>query len=261
MRTIAVINQKGGVGKTTTTINFGHALAMRGHRVTLVDLDPQGHLAACMGLFRAPHKGMQQVLLENMALQDVAVSTREMIKLIPTGDDLGSFEYLSGGLDNAGALKERIAASSLDTDYLVFDCPPSAGMLVANAVVAADDILVPVAGDYLSLTGLARLMITIKKLESMRDSEARKWIFLSRFVARRRLSKEAVAKLKEHFSDQLLQSSIREAAALAECAGAGRTIFEYRPKSKSAEEFANLADDFLQGRVMSNEQQTTTNAA
>lgn len=261
MRSIAVINQKGGVGKTTTTINLGHALANLGNRVTLVDLDPQGHLAACMGLFRAPHKGIDEVLLNGGSMDELKVSTRELIDLIPAGDRLDEFEYQSGGLERAKILRDRIAESCPDTDYLLFDCPPSAGMLVANTVVAVDDILVPVAGDYLSLTGLARLMLTLKKLEALRDKPVNKWIFLSRFVPRRRLSQEALDRLLEHFSDHLLSTQVREAAVMAECAGAGRSIFEYRPKSKSAAEFAQLADDLLNGRILRDEQEKSPNVA
>ena len=261
MRTIAVINQKGGVGKTTTAVNLGHALALQGKRVMLVDLDPQGHLSACLGLFRAPTDGVDSVLLEGGALADRSVATRELLEVVPAGSRLQEFEGMPGGTERAQVLNQALRDAPPDVDYVIFDCPPSAGLLVVNAVVAADDALVPVAGDYLSLTGLAKLMGTIKKLEGLRDRPLNKWIFLSRFVARRRLSQEVHDKLLQHFPDSLLRSSVREAAVLAECAGAGRTVFEYRAKSKSAEEFRSLADDLLQGRVKQDEQQATSNVA
>ena len=261
MRTIAVINQKGGVGKTTTAVNLGHALSMQGKRVMLVDLDPQGHLAACLGLFRAPNEGADAVLLEGQTLADKAVSTRELLTLVPAGERLGEVEQLGGGAERGQLLLNALRDNPPDVDYLLFDCPPSAGLLVINAVVAADDALIPVAGDYLSLTGLARLMNTIKKIETLRATPLRKWIFLSRFVARRRLSQEVFDKVLEHFPKQLLRTSIREAAVLAECAGQGRSIFEYRPKSKSAEEFRTLADDLLQAKVMDDEQTETSHVA
>lgn len=257
MRKIAVINQKGGVGKTTTAINLGHALARQGKRVMLLDLDPQGHLAVCLGLFRAPAGGMDSVLLDGQTLGERAVATRELLELVPSGERLGEFEQISGGVERARVLSETLAANPPDVDYILFDCPPSAGLLVINAVVAADDALIPVAGDYLSLTGLARLMGTIKKIEGLRRTPLRKWIFLSRYVPRRRLSKEVSDKLMEHFPQYLLRTSIREAAVLAECAGAGRTVFEYRGKSRSAQEFEELAEDLLQARVMQNEQATS----
>ena len=257
MQTIAVINQKGGVGKTTTAVNMGHALAMQGRRVMLVDLDPQGHLAPCLGVFRAPREGIDQVLLQGAALESVAVATRELLQLVPAGAELGEVERLQGGSERGQLLQRALARSRPDVDYLLFDCPPSAGLLVMNAVLAADHVMIPVAGDYLSLTGLANLVNTLRRVEGLRATPLRKWIFMSRFVARRRLSREVLGKIMQHFPHYLLPTAIREAAVLAECAGAGRTIFEYRGKSKSAEEFRSLADDFLQGRVMSDEQQTS----
>ena len=261
MRSIAIINQKGGVGKTTTAVNLGHALARRGNRVTLVDLDPQGHLAACLGLFRLPNKGMDQVLLHGQDIAEQLISSRELIDVVPAGRELGEFEHIDGGIERARVLRQAIGRSVPDTDFMVFDCPPSAGLLVANAVAAVDDVLVPVAGDYVSLTGLTRLMLTIRKLEPLRAGPLGKAIFLSRFIARRRLSSEVMGKLLEHFPTLLLRTSIREAAALAECAGAGRTIFEYKPNSKSAAEFDSLADDFLKHRVMGDEQEQNSDVA
>jgi len=261
MRTIAVINQKGGVGKTTTAVNLGHALALKGKRVMLADLDPQGHLSACLGLFRAPEQGLDSVLLDGEVLSERAVATRELLQLVPAGKRLQEFETVSGGVERSRILERCLNNAPPDVDYVIFDCPPSAGLLVVNAAVAADDLLIPVAGDYLSLTGLARLMGTIKKLEGLRSKPMQKWIFLSRFIRQRRLSREVQRKIQQHFPHHLLQTSVREAAVLAECAGAGRTVFEYRAKSKSAQEFRTLAEDFLQGKVMLDEQQETSNVA
>jgi len=255
MRTIAVVNQKGGVGKTTTTVNLGHALALQGKRVMLVDLDPQGHLSLCLGLYRAPHEGIDSVLLDGQPLQGKAVSTRELLSLVPAGDKLGEFEQIEGGAERGNILRSAIQQAALDVDYLIFDCPPSAGLLVVNAVLAADDVLVPVTGDYLSLTGLAKLMVTIQRIEGLRDSPLKKWIFLSRYVARRSLSEEVRDKILQHFPEHLLSAHIREAAVLTECAGVGRSIFEYRAKSKSAEEFRTLADDLLQGKLVASDKE------
>lgn len=253
MRKIAVINQKGGVGKTTTAVNLGHALALTGRRVTLLDLDPQGHLSPCLGVFRPPAHGMDSVLLDGAPMEERILATRELLHLLPAGDRLGEFEAQGGGVARARILQEALQANELESDLLIMDCPPSAGLLVINAVLAADDVLIPVAGDYLSLTGLARLMGTLQKLEAMRQVPLRQWIFLSRLIPRRRLSQEVAGKLNEHFPKYFLRTAIREAAVLAECAGAGRSIFEYRSKSRSAQEFAELAEDLLQARVMQDE--------
>lgn len=257
MQSIAVINQKGGVGKTTTAVNLGHALALNGKRVMLIDLDPQGHLAPCLGVFRAPREGADQALMHAGDLSELSIATRELLQLVPAGGDLGEVERLQGGMERGRLLRDALERSSPEVDYVLFDCPPSAGLLVMNAVVAADYALIPVAGDYLSLTGLAHLMNTLRKVEGLRDKPLHKRIFMSRFVARRRLSREVFEKILHHFPRYLMPTTIREAAVLAECAGAGRTIFEYRGKSKSAAEFRALAEDFLQGKVMSDEQKTS----
>jgi chromosome partitioning protein len=257
MQTIAVINQKGGVGKTTTAVNMGHALALRGKRVMLIDLDPQGHMAPCLGVFRAPRDGVDQALLHGRSLGDVSIATRELLQLVPAGDSLGEVERLQGGMERGRLLGEAIKRSEPDVDYVLFDCPPSAGLLVMNAVLAAGHVLIPVAGDYLSLTGLAHLMTTLRRVEGLREQPLHKHVFMSRYVPRRRLSREVLDKVMHYFPQHLMPTSIREAAVLAECAGAGRTIFEYRGKSKSADEFRTLADDFLHARVISDEQQAS----
>ena len=144
---------------------------------------------------------------------------------------------------------------------MLIDCPPSSGILIVNAMAAADDILVPAAGDYLSLTGLARLMLTVRRMRPLMKDSVRKWIFMSRFVARRRLSREVYSKIAGHFPNNLLTASISEAAALAECAGAGRSIFEYRENSKSAREFDALAEALINQRVVAHEQPQASHVA
>jgi len=261
MYSLAVINQKGGVGKTTTAVNLGHALALRGYRVMLVDLDPQGHLAPCLGVFRAPASGVDRALLHDETLTEVAVATRELLQLVPSGKGLGEVERLQGGIERARLLQAALQRACPDVDYLVVDCPPSAGLLVMNALLAVDRVLVPVAGDFLSLTGLARLMRTLSKVEALRARPLQRDIFLSRYVVRRRLSREVCDKIRQHFPNQLLESAISEAAVLAECAGAGRTIFEYRARSRSAAEFAALAEEVLEREVNCHEQQQTPDVA
>lgn len=261
MRVVAVVNQKGGVGKTTTTINLGHTLARRGHRVALVDMDPQGHLAACMAHHDTGSLGMDRVLLHDSDIAAQAIASRERLSLIPAGESLDKFERLQGGLERARVLSAVLETVRDGFDWVLLDCAPSSGMLAVNAVCAADDALMPIAGDYLSLTGLARLMLTLKRLRPMCDHGLREWVFFSRFTPRRRLSREVYAKVAQHFPHQLLCGSIREAAALAECAAAGKTIFEYRGNSRAAREFAALGDDLLAARVVSNEQEANSDVA
>jgi chromosome partitioning protein len=251
MRRIAVINQKGGVGKTTITTNLGHALALMGHRVTVIDLDPQGQLAASFGIFRAPSRGIDQVLLNDVDLDTVRLGARDLVSLVPAGVKLSEVEELQeGGASRAGLLREAMNGKLADQDFVLYDCPPSSGMLVANAIFAVDEALIPVGGDYLSLNGLAKMMATLKRFEPYLQKPLEQWIELSRFIPRRRLSKEVQNKLLNHFPGKVMATPIREAAVMAECPGAGRSIFEYRGSSHSAKEFTRLAQDLIERRTM-----------
>ncbi|MEN8178001.1 MAG: ParA family protein [Pseudomonadota bacterium] len=250
MRRIAVINQKGGVGKTTITTNLGHALTLMGHRVTVIDLDPQGQLAASYGIFRAPSRGIDQVLMVGTDLRSVRLKVRDLLTLIPAGDKLGEVEELhEGGVKRVKLLREAMDGKLTDQDYILYDCPPSSGILVANAIFEADEALIPVGGDYLSLNGLAKMMITLRRFEPFLGKPLKQWIALSRFIPRRRLSKEVQTKLMRHFPGKVLATPIREAAVMAECPGAGRTIFEYRGSCRSAKEFTDLAHDLIERRM------------
>jgi len=255
VRSIAVINQKGGVGKTTSAVNLGHALALRGHRILLLDMDPQGHMAAALGIFRPPRHGMDDVLLDGASLADRMISTRELIELVPAGERLGEVERQEAITEKGNLLKVAISRQQLPIDYIIVDCPPSAGLLVVNSILAVDDVLVPVAGDYLSLTGLARLMLTLRRLSDLREKPLKKWIFMSRYTPRRRLSREVQSKILEHFPGYLLASTIDESAVIAESAGAGRTIFEYKSTSRAADAFSQLCQDWLEQRTLHNERE------
>jgi len=261
MRTVAIVNQKGGVGKTTTVVNLAHALSRRGERVMLADLDPQGHLSACLGVHQPPASGMDRVLGGEGGADDFALPLGHGMRLVASGDALGDFGRTESGKEMAYALENALAASPPEVDRLVLDCPPSSTLISVNAIVAADEVWIPVAGDYLSLTGLARLILTLKRLDPLRRKPLRKRVFMSRFVARRRLAQEVRTKLRQHFPDYLVDSVISESAALAECAGAGKSIFDYRPACRAAAEFEQLADELVFAKVPSDEHEKTSHVA
>ena len=251
MRIIAIINQKGGVGKTTITANLGHALELTGKRVMVVDLDPQGQLATCLGIFKPPVKGIDVVLLENRPMQSVCIHSRDNMVLLPAGARLSEVEHLNdGGTARARLLDEAIKRDCPDQDFILIDCPPASGLLSANAILAADEVLIPVSGDYLALSGVAHLLSTIKRFESLRSQVLQKWVVVSRYHTRRRLSREVRQKLLSHFPGKVMTTPIREVAALAECPAVGRTIFEYRRSSNSVQDFQQLAQDILERRAL-----------
>ncbi len=159
MRMISVINQKGGVGKTTTTLNLAHALAQQGQRILAVDLDPQAHLTAGFGVLQTTTTGVADVLLDQAAASEVILTVRENHDLIPAGARLGEMEHLNeGGSKRGWLLKEAVQDLAADYDMVLVDCPPSSGILGMNALLASQEVLIPVAGDFFSLQGLARLM-------------------------------------------------------------------------------------------------------
>ena len=261
MRVIAIASQKGGVGKTTAAVNLGHSLALDGQRVVLADLDAEGYLAACLGIHAQGHGGMGRVLAHGEAVAAQLLDVRDNLALIPAGAGLAAFDSAANVEDRLYLLRDAFVSLEETTDYLILDCPPSSGLLTMNAVMAAHDVLTPVVGDYLSLTGLARLMLLLKRLGAAHGGELREWVFFSRFTPRRRLSQEVYAKVAQHFPDRLLCSGIQEAAVLDECAAAGKTIFEYRGSCRAAREFLALADDLLNARVVGNEQETNSHVA
>jgi chromosome partitioning protein len=250
-RILAVLNQKGGVGKTTTTINLAHALARMGHKVGVVDLDPQNHLSVALGAISKERSGIDEIMLGGRDFVQQLLLIRDNLNLIVAGPRLQEIEQLSeGGSHRGDLLRKALARGVGDHDFVFIDCPPSSGVLVANALFAVDELLVPMTSDYLALQGLSHLMGTIEKFEKVLHKKYRVQIVMSRYVPTRRLSKDVVSTLQKYFSGQILATPIRETASLAECPSFGKTIFEYGPGWRSAQDFNALAGDFLAGRVM-----------
>ncbi len=251
MRIISVINQKGGVGKTTTTANLAHALALAGNKVTVIDLDPQSHLGRSLGINGREYSGMDEVLLEQTPITRSMIKVRENLHLVPAGADLGQIEHLTEGGSKKGArLKKALTGNLTDQDYILIDCPPASGLLAVNALLASNEVLIPVTGDYLSLEGLSFLMATIKNFEQKLGHKLKERIVLTRYHTRRRLPKEILAKILEYFPNKIFATHIREVAALAECPGMGKTIFEYRSKSNGAIDYKALAEDLMFDRTL-----------
>jgi len=247
MRKIAVVNQKGGVGKTTTTANVSHALALAGHRVLMIDMDPQSHLAAFFGLYEQK-SGLDEVLMQGDALDSHIQKVRPGLFLLAAGDALGAVEHESSSEKRGGALRALLAGRE-DWDYVLMDSPPASGLLVIMAMYAADEVLVPVTGDYMGMQGLSHLMGTLKNFETRLQHAPKRWLALTRFHPRRKIAREVQAKLKHYFPDALLATPIREISALSACPGFGKSVFEYQAGSHGAKDYRDLAGDLMARRV------------
>lgn len=252
MRVIAIMNQKGGVGKTTTTLNLAHALSRAGQVVVAIDMDPQAHLTAGFGLLERSQAGIGDILIDDdTGIKDVLLEARENLFLIPAGDRLGDLEHLRvGGAKRGFLLKDVITKQIKRVDYILIDCPPSSGILGINSLLAAGEVLIPVSGDFFALQGLSRLMTIFSHIESSLKQKTEKWVVLTRFQERRRLAKEVKEKVMQYFPDRVLQTAIRETVGLAESPGFGQTIFEYQASGNGAEDYQLLAEDIIQGRVL-----------
>jgi len=253
MRRIAMINPVGGVGKTAIAASLGHALALSGERVTLIDLDPRGCLAAALGIFRAPARGVDRALLRDEAIEAVAMGARDLVTLIPAGSGLGGVERLPGeGRSRAQALRRALDGHLQGQAFVLIDTSSASALLVANALFAAEEILIPVSNDQASLNGAVKALLTLRRFEPYLARPVVAHILLNRFVSKCKLSRAIEQKLHRYFPELLLRTRIPEAAMIAECGAIGRTIFEYRPSSHAARAFTQLANELLSPAIRPN---------
>ncbi|MGN6505272.1 MAG: ParA family protein [Tepidisphaeraceae bacterium] len=259
MRILAFMNQKGGVGKTTTTVNVGAALAQLGRRVCLIDLDPQAHLTINYGIEpTADHKSLYDVLVNDTPLLEAAHVAGEGIWVIPSSIDLAGVEIeLVSVPGRELVLKTALADAKPDFDYVLFDCPPSLGMLTINALAAADEVVIPMQPHFLSLQGMAKLLETIQLVQKRMNPRLRVGgIVLTMFDAQAKLSQEVINELSG-FIDQargsnvpwagakVFQTRIRRNIKLAESPSFGQTIFAYDASSNGAADYRKLAEEMV----------------
>ena len=259
VRTIAVINQKGGVGKTTTVANLGAALAARGRAVFLIDLDPQSHLTLHMGTEpgREP-VSMYDVMTGGADLVSAAVRLGERFWLAPSVIDLAAAEVeLVGTVGREQILRDRLATAAPPAELTLIDCPPSLGLLTLNALAAADDVLIPLQPHFLALQGLGKLLETVSLVQHRINPRLKVLgVVLCMYESKARLSSEVVADLRQFLTaaeggttpwarTRIFETIIRRNVKLAECPSYGKAIFDYEPTSHGAEDYAQLAEEFL----------------
>jgi chromosome partitioning protein len=247
-RVIAFANQKGGVAKTTTTLNLGVALAEAGKRVLAVDLDPQGNLTMSQGWNPDEiDRSMFDVLVHKLPVSEI-VRTNEIDVGVSSIDLAGAELALSSMIGRERALEKALAPARETYDFILIDTPPSLGLLTINALVAADGVIVPVQCEYLSLRGLVQLENTLSMIrENLNPNVAIQGILPTMFDKRLLHSREAVEILKENFGDLVLETKIRKTVRYAEAPVKGMSILKYDPSGDAAEMYRELAKEVLDG--------------
>jgi chromosome partitioning protein len=251
MKIVAIANQKGGVGKTTTAVNLSCALAQRGQRVLLIDLDPQGNATSSFGLQELEGESLYDPLLGEARVADKVLPTRlDGVFIIPADLDLAGAEIeIARGERHLTRLAETLQPFRADDtfDYIFLDCPPSLGILMTNALAAADEILTPIQCEFFALEGLVKI---VRVVEQVRDSGANDrveigGIVMTMFDARTNLSGQVVAEVRQHFPERVYDTVIPRTVRLSEAPSFAKSIFEYDANGPGARAYRALADEFL----------------
>ena len=252
MRTIAIINQKGGCGKTTVAINLASCLAAQGKKTLLVDMDSQSHCAVGLAV---PEEQIEQsiydVLISNargepIRLTEVLWQISESFELAPASIDLAAFDQqMIGVVDREESLKHVLDKVGDDYDYAVIDCPPAVGLLTFNAIRAASDVIVPVETGYFSLHGLSKQLDTLSVLCKQCSQQINVMVLASMYDIRTKMGREILGELRKQFSDKMFKTTVNFNTKLKEAASLGQPISEYDPASKGHKDFQSLAEELI----------------
>jgi chromosome partitioning protein len=248
-RVISIVNQKGGVGKTTTAVNLSAYLAQLGKFVLLIDTDPQGNATSAFGFnHRQLDKGIYEGLMGHHQFNDVVLKTNFIgHKLAPATPDLaGANIELVTVPEREFRLREVLAESRHGFDYVIIDCPPSLGLLTINALTAADEVLIPVQTEYYALEGLSQLLETISLVrDNLHSNLTILGAVMTMYDERAKLSDEVFHELYRYFPEKIFRTVIPRNIALAEAPSHGQTIFEYNSGTKGARAYKRLAREIL----------------
>ena len=257
MRSIAIINQKGGVGKTTTAVNLGAALAESGKRVCLIDMDPQAHASLHLGFALSNQDlSIYHVLTGDTLLADVRQQADDNLWLVPSQLDLAAVEIeLASEAGREIILRDKLRRDDQEFDYLILDCPPSLGLLTLNALTAVNEILLPMQPHFLALHGLSKLLQTIQVVAGrLNEGLCLRGVVFCMYESGTRLAGEVSSDVSSFFESQkagspwkqsrAFEARVRRNIRLAEAPSYGQSIFKYAPQSHGAQDYRQLADEF-----------------
>jgi len=251
MKIVAIANQKGGVGKTTTAVNLGVALAEKKLRVLLIDLDPQANATSALGMHEVEGESIYESLLGGASIANKILPTRlDQLFIIPADLDLAGAEVEIARMpDHLTRLARTLSTFRSDETFnlVLLDCPPSLGILMTNALAAADEILTPIQCEYFALEGLVKI---VRVVEQVRDSGANDQveiggIVMTMFDSRTNLSEQVVNEVRQHFGERVYRTVIPRTVRLSEAPGFGKSILEYDPSGVGASAYRSLAREFI----------------
>lgn len=247
---IAIANQKGGVGKTTTSVNLAAALGVLEKKILLIDADPQANASSGLGIdVEHTEGGTYQLLEHNKSIPEVVLKTETPnVDIIPSHIDLVAIEIeLVDKEEREYMLKQAIAASRETYDYILIDCAPSLGLLTLNALTASDSVIIPIQCEYFALEGLGKLLNTIKSVQKLHNPELDiEGMLLTMYDSRLRLSNQVVEEVQKHFGDMVFKTIIQRNVRLSEAPSFGLSIINYDADSKGAANYIHLAHELIE---------------
>ena len=247
-KVISLANQKGGVGKTTTTVNLGTILAKKGKKVLLIDADPQGNATSGLGVDKECELSTYDILANDAEMEEVVQDTIiKNLKLCPANMNLAGAEVeLVSMMSREQRLKEKLEKVKDNYDYILIDCPPSLGLITLNAFTASDSVLIPVQCEYFALEGLGQLLNTVNLVKKhLNKSITIEGALLTMYDIRTNLSNQVVKEVKKYFNDKVYKTVIPRNVRLSEAPSYGMPITEYDPRSKGAKAYIKFAKEFL----------------
>lgn len=245
---IAVANQKGGVGKTTTSINLSAAFAEMGKKVLLIDCDPQGNATSGLGIEKdGLELSIYDALINDMPMEEIIIQTQFGLDMVPSVMDLAGAEVELVNLDDKQyRLKKSVELVKDRYDYILIDCPPSLGHVTLNALTAADSVLLPLQCEFYALEGLSQLLSTVQLVQEQLNENLRiEGLVLTMYDSRTNLAEQVVEEVKTHFPDMVYATKIPRNVRLSEAPSFGKPIFAYASSSKGAQAYMSLAEEVV----------------